>query len=388
MNICIVAKYYFVERIGGAEVQAWLLACELAARGHQVSYVCESLGGREGTTETIDGVHVHWLKNRRYFPILSMPHYARALRRIRPEVVLHRYTSGYEAALGRYCKRHGAKFVWICTDDASPVRRYFHKRHSAGLLRKRRSPLARLVLWAHAKALDMSREYGMQFVTHPCVQNAAQKALFKEHFGRTAFNFPSGHKIPDTLPSKPDTPPIVLWVAGFGAGKRPELFAQLAKLCSGLGACFVMVSKRFGRDTHISPEDIYATAGEGAAFEWHIDLPLKETLAWFDRASVFVNTSVSENEGFPNTFVQAWSRGVPIVSLDVNPDGILDREGLGDRTGSLEGARDAIEKYLTGPNLAATRQHLQDYARAHFSIAGVADHLLDILDRKPDSLRD
>lgn len=383
MNICIVAKYYFVERIGGAEVQAWLLARELASRGHSVSYVCESLSGRGGSAETIDGVQVNWLRTRRYFSILNMPRYAGALRRIQPDVVLHRYTSGYEAALGRYCKRHAARFVWICTDDASPVRRFFQTRQRAGLERKPRSFLKRLVLKMHAKALDLSREYGMRFVTHPCVQNDAQRRSYAEHYGRTAFSFPSGHEIPERLPQKPASPPIVLWVAGFSVGKRPELFAQLANACSELNIRFVMISKRFGSDAHIKPEGIHRLAGE-ATFEWHIDLPLDETLSWFDQATVFVNSSRAADEGFPNTFVQAWSRGVPVVSFDVDPNGILDNPDLGRRTPALEEARDAISDFLDDP--VEAQQRRQDYARSHFSIAHVADHLLDILDQTPGSL--
>jgi glycosyltransferase involved in cell wall biosynthesis len=59
-------------------------------------------------------------------------------------------------------------------------------------------------------------------------------------------------------------------------------------------------------------------------------LPFERTEEQFDQASVFVNTS--ESEGFPNTFLQAWSRGVPSVSfvdagarLDRNPVGLLVR---------------------------------------------------------------
>jgi len=62
-------------------------------------------------------------------------------------------------------------------------------------------------------------------------------------------------------------------------------------------------------------------------------LPYHATNRVFDRARVFVNTS--EIEGFPNTFLQAWVRGVPVISF-LDPDGVIRREGLGHAVGSLD----------------------------------------------------
>src|SRR5690606_6239370 len=42
---------------------------------------------------------------------------------------------------------------------------------------------------------------------------------------------------------------------------------------------------------------------------------------------ILVNTS--DYEGFSNTFIQAWLREVPVLSLSVNPDNVFDGHGIG-----------------------------------------------------------
>ncbi len=56
-------------------------------------------------------------------------------------------------------------------------------------------------------------------------------------------------------------------------------------------------------------------------------IPYHRIAQYFDNASIFVNTS--PREGFPNTFLQAWGNGTPVVSLDVDPDEIICEYRLG-----------------------------------------------------------
>ena len=71
-----------------------------------------------------------------------------------------------------------------------------------------------------------------------------------------------------------------------------------------------------GEGMHAYYEGVRAQAARLSNVEFTGFLPLGEVEPWFDRARVFVNTSVFE--GMPNTFLQAWARDVPTVgTVDV-----------------------------------------------------------------------
>jgi glycosyltransferase involved in cell wall biosynthesis len=101
----------------------------------------------------------------------------------------------------------------------------------------------------------------------------------------------------------------VLWVSTIRAGKRPELFLQLAARLPRHR--FVMV----GGPDYTEPavfERVRSEAARVANVQFTGFLPLAEVERRFDSARVFVNTS--RYEGMPNTFLQAWARGVPTVA--------------------------------------------------------------------------
>jgi glycosyltransferase involved in cell wall biosynthesis len=80
----------------------------------------------------------------------------------------------------------------------------------------------------------------------------------------------------------------------------------------------------------------------------------------YDRAKVFINTS--ETEGFPNSFLQSWCRGVPVVSF-FDPSGLIKREGLGVSPNSIDDMVRAVQRFIVDERAwRETSQRCRAYA--------------------------
>jgi glycosyltransferase involved in cell wall biosynthesis len=155
----------------------------------------------------------------------------------------------------------------------------------------------------------------------------------------------------------------VIWVANFKPFKNPEIFVDLAESFIGnQGIEFVMIGRPGDPSQYRSlHERINRLKNLTYLGELSID-QVNEEIA---RSDIFVNTSSAE--GFPNTFIQAWLRGVPVVSYKVDPDGCLSRGGSGILAGSTDRLASAINELLS--DRKRLRQ-LGEAARAY----GYANH--------------
>jgi glycosyltransferase involved in cell wall biosynthesis len=80
-------------------------------------------------------------------------------------------------------------------------------------------------------------------------------------------------------------------------------------------------------------------------------------------------------EGMPNVFLESWMRGVPVLSLQVDPDGIIARHGLGVAAGGswerfTAGARELWQGRDHGDELAG---HVRAYVEAVHSPRAVGE---------------
>lgn len=77
----------------------------------------------------------------------------------------------------------------------------------------------------------------------------------------------------------------------------------------------------------------------------------RETLKQIADSRALISTSPLE--GFPNIFIEAWSCGIPVLSLFCDPGDVIEREGLGYIAhGDLKGLMDALDNMERDDNFA------------------------------------
>jgi glycosyltransferase involved in cell wall biosynthesis len=123
-------------------------------------------------------------------------------------------------------------------------------------------------------------------------------------------------------------PSYFLWVGRLDANKNAEAFLVLAQRCPELKFMMVISQTMDKEIEHHWPYNLNNLAVISSVSPMNMR-------AIYQNAYCLVSTSF--NEGFPNTFLEAWESAVPVASLHVNPDELLTSNQLGYfSSGSLE----------------------------------------------------
>jgi len=159
--------------------------------------------------------------------------------------------------------------------------------------------------------------------------------------------------------------PYAIWVGSIKQVKRPDRFLQVAAALKDTGIRSVMV----GPIQNADHGSLVAQAAESGLVEYRGALGLQETWDAIARSVALVNTS--EAEGFANTFIQAWLSGVPVVSLGVDPDGVIVDRRIGAVCDTPEHAAAQLDAWVSDPG---ARAEIGARAREH----ALAEHSADI----------
>jgi glycosyltransferase involved in cell wall biosynthesis len=309
MKICFISLFSYTlfnkeanVLFGGSEVQLYNIGCELAKNsGIKVSFIVGNFGQNKiefnGNVRIIRSIKV---KNRasifsKIFSVILQFYY---LRKVNADVYVKRAAGPEVFFIALYSRILSRKFIYMTAHEIDCSGEYIRKNGIAGMLYK----------------------LGLKWSNVVITQTKEQCRMLKEKHDIDSIVMRSGYYIPEKNTHKKEE--FILWVARLENWKCPDIFIEIAKK---------FPKERFVMIAPISSDKIYAENIKREAIKNNIEfipgLSLAEVDNYFKNAKLFVNTSAYE--GFPNTFIQASMHGVPILSMGVNPDNIINEYGIG-----------------------------------------------------------
>jgi glycosyltransferase involved in cell wall biosynthesis len=339
--------------VGGAELQQSFMAPALVQRGYKVSMITLDYGQADRTV--VKGVTVHKLyKPDEGIPVVRFvyPRLTRTwqvLKEVNADVYYQRTAAALTGFVAAFCKRHGKRSIYNGASDVDFL------------------PGKQDITFARDKWLF---EFGLRHVDRIFVQNLRQQEWLAQNYGRgDGVLVPNCYHAP--ADAKADPNGYVLWVATVRAQKRPELLLEMARRLPQYK--FVVVG---GYDIGWNGEEYERNIRQQAArlpnVEYRGFLPYVDADRVFSGARVLLNTSMYE--GFPNTFLQAWARGVPTVAFVDIRSRDADGKPVYDIAGDIDQATGMVQRLMDEDAYwaqASTRVAAQ--YRAHHSMEAVVD---------------
>jgi glycosyltransferase involved in cell wall biosynthesis len=319
-NLPVLTPEYRQHTIGGEAVQQTLLGRALARRGHDVSMVVCDYGQTDGGIW--EGIRVF----KAYRPKAGLPVFRfihprwtgiwSALKRADAELYYTSCAGMHVGLLALFCNRFRRRLVFRAASDSDcdPSRllvRYGRDR------------------WLYA--------YGLRRADAILVQSVSQAQAL-------ARNYRMPSRVAGMLVEQPHTAAArdidVLWVSNIRRVKRPDRVLELAEALPN--ASIHMVGGPLPGEDALFRE-VAVSAANRPNVVFHGRLSYWDAADLYGRAKLLVNTS--DVEGFPNSYLQAWIRAVPVVTL-IDPDGVIAREGLGIVARSTAELLDAVGHFL------------------------------------------
>jgi glycosyltransferase involved in cell wall biosynthesis len=279
---------------GGAELQVALLSKELATLGHKVVIAGGDTGQQE--TRVFDGVmtrnagrfHTGGLLD----TLMALPKVTALLAEYRPDHVAVLGWTAWLYILALLRPLFAYKLVFICGLDTEIDGSFGRSHGRKGRLFERGVAKSdfRFAMSEYQRKLFRKLNLSCSFYRNLVLPRAKSPAEGKEI--------------------------DLLWVGRCQKIKRPHRFLDLVEQLPE-ARCEMICP----REDHLLWDEVAARAATLANLTFHESVPYHEIQEHYDRSRFLVSTSKAE--GFPNVMIQAAQGGVGILSLTLDPDGLI-----------------------------------------------------------------
>jgi glycosyltransferase involved in cell wall biosynthesis len=150
-------------------------------------------------------------------------------------------------------------------------------------------------------------------------------------------------------------------VGRFAPVKRLEVFLELASRCPELAFDIAGAGDR----SQPYVQDLESTTSTLPNVSRHGPVFGADLHALYAQANLLVCTSAWE--GLPNVFLEAWARGLPVVST-IDPDGMIAKNGLGAVVADTNDLAIAVRQLLENPGLEEISRRVREFYLANYTV--------------------
>ena len=289
---------------GGAETQLLNFSENLAYQGQKVSIITKQKSKSNKNRARNKNIQIfslpfNYLGGSNFYLFFDWFLLIRLILKIGPDVVVLKHPRHLIFILAITCFLSGKKFYFHAAIDKDiDLKLIFNE------------PLIARVLY----------KAGLKLVTGIFAQTIHQVNAFKRLTNVDVHYLPSVYSkliVADNINSIKR--PFILWVGSNSFRKRPHIFKDIAFQYPHLS--FVMIYSigdgTGGIDENHGPPNLIYIAS----------CPREKIGSYYCKAEFLISTSALE--GFPNTFLESWYFKKPVLSLEVDPDGIIKKYKLG-----------------------------------------------------------
>ena len=296
-------EFAHLSRYGGSQVQQHLIS-NMLYRKFDTHFVVENIG--QGERDLCrDGIKIHTAyKRNRGIRFLRFFHPRwtglwHAMHRANADYYYQRAAGSLTGIVAMFCKINKKKFVYAMANDNELLK-----------------------IWDISQyALERKLfEYGLKKADCVLVQNTFQQEELGRQYnlkGKLIRNVYHG-TISDEIKKEKN---YVIVVSNIQPKKQYEIMLNVAEKLKEIH--FQMIGKGEG----LYFKKIFSKCNKLSNVKLYTDIKRDELLDKYQNAYLLLHTAKAE--GFPNVFLEAWARGIPVVSLKIDPDGVIGKHRLG-----------------------------------------------------------
>lgn len=343
------------KQIGGAELQTTMIARGLAQRGLRVAHVVYPISDPLPLEEPAPTLveREAWAGGGRLGRLTEARAVWRGLRAADARIYVVRGSGGHLIAAAAFCDVARRHLVFSTSNDLDFD---FHRPDR------------------HRSVLRIYRQ-SIRRADRIVVQTRQQERLARDEFPQLdPLVIPSFAQPAEPTRSEPE---YFLWVNRLVDYKQPERYLELAEALPDLQ--FKMIAVPTSETSSRLTETLRAADERLPNLELLEPRPREQLLE--DLGGAIAVATTSRAEGMPNTFLEAWARGVPVLSLGIDPDAKIADNDIGIVAGDsmeamIEGARKLAED---GGARAAMGSRAREFVRSVHSPDAAADRWFELV---------